>query len=139
MAGKPEKELEVIAEVTPEQTEEIKEFLKTAEVTVEHVENGNTFDIVITVFKGEKNAKVRIANYHTNIVYIEKNGEVLKNIPVRGEEEDGLTGFCQYRRHRGCAPDLRTADPLQYGDRRGRHPGQLWSEYRKRPSGYGRR
>ncbi len=91
VAGKPEKELEVIAEVTPEQTEEIKEFLKTAEITVEHVENGNTFDIVISVFKGEKSAKVRIANYHTNIVYIEKNGEVLKNIPVRGEAEDGLT------------------------------------------------
>ena len=34
---------------------------------------------------------MRIANYHTNIVYIEKNGEVLKNIPVRGEEENGLT------------------------------------------------
>ena len=55
------------------------------------MENGNTFDIVISVFKGEKSAKVRIANYHTNIVYIEKNGEVLKNIPVRGEAEDGLT------------------------------------------------
>ena len=68
VAGKPEKELEVIAEVTPEQTEEIKEFLKTAEITVEHVENGNTFDIVISVFKGEKSAKVRIANYHNNIV-----------------------------------------------------------------------
>ena len=39
---------------------------------------------------GDK-AAVRIANYHTNIVHIEKNGQVLLEIPVEGEEETGLT------------------------------------------------
>ena len=34
---------------------------------------------------------VRIVNYHTNIVHIEKNGQVLKDIPVDGEGEEGLT------------------------------------------------
>ena len=34
---------------------------------------------------------VRIANYHTNVVHIEKNGEVIRDIPVNGEEEEGLT------------------------------------------------
>ena len=44
-----------------------------------------------TVFHGEDKAKVRIANYHTKIVRIEKNGEILLNVPVAGESEEGLT------------------------------------------------
>ena len=91
VAGKAEKELEVIAEVTKEETQKMREFLSEAEIAVEHVDNGITFDIIITVSKGEEYAKVRIANYHTNIVLIEKNGEKLLEIPVQGEKEEGLT------------------------------------------------
>ncbi|MDY5845140.1 MAG: L-serine ammonia-lyase, iron-sulfur-dependent, subunit alpha [Bariatricus sp.] len=91
VAGKPEKELEVIAEVTKEQTEEMKTFLEQTEINVEYIDNGLTFDIIVTLYKGEKYSKVRIANYHTNIVLIEKNGEVLKEIPVADESEEGLT------------------------------------------------
>lgn len=91
VAGKPEKELEVIAEVTKEQTEEMKTFLEQTEIHVEYIDNGLTFDIIVTLYKGEEYSKVRIANYHTNIVLIEKNGEVLKKIPVADESEEGLT------------------------------------------------
>lgn len=58
---------------------------------MEHLESGITFDIEVTVPAGADSAKVRIANYHTNIVRIEKNGEILENIPVSGEEENNLT------------------------------------------------
>ncbi|MDD6072650.1 MAG: L-serine ammonia-lyase, iron-sulfur-dependent, subunit alpha, partial [Clostridiales bacterium] len=91
IAGDPDRELEVIASVSPEQIEEMKRFLKEADISVEHVDNGLTFDIIVTVFRGESYAKVRIANYHTNIVLIEKNGEVLLEVPVQGESEEGLT------------------------------------------------
>lgn len=91
VAGNPDKELEVIAEVAEEQIAGIKEFMDNTPITVEHVDNGLTFDIIVTLRKGESYSKVRIANYHTNIVLIEKNGEVLKNIPVQGETEEGLT------------------------------------------------
>ena len=91
IAGDPDRELEVIASVSPEQIEEMKQFLKEADISVEHVDNGLTFDIIVTVFRGESYAKVRIANYHTNIVLIEKNGEVLLEVPVQGESEEGLT------------------------------------------------
>lgn len=43
------------------------------EISVEHVNNGITFEIIVTVSKGDSYAKVRIANYHTNIVLIEKD------------------------------------------------------------------
>ena len=91
VGGDPDKELEVIAHVTEEQIAGMRTFLDTAEITVEHVDNGLTFDIIVTLYKGESYAKVRIVNYHTNIVLIEKNGEILQEVEVQGESEEGLT------------------------------------------------
>ncbi len=91
VAGDASRELEVIATVPFEKTVEMREFLKNVPVLVEHVDNGLTFEIVVTLYHGEDYAKVRIVNYHTNIVLIEKNGEVLMEVPVNGEGESGLT------------------------------------------------
>ena len=91
IAGKPEKELEVIAEVEPEKIPQMVEFLQSTPITVEHVDSGITFEIIVKVIIGDDYAIVRIANYHTNIVLIEKNGEKLVDIPVEGEKEEGLT------------------------------------------------
>ena len=91
VAGRAEKELEVISEVTKEQIEEIKEFLNTKPIDVKHVDNGFTFEIGVRVSKGAEYAKIRILNYHTNIVLAEKNGVVLLKKEVQGEEETGLT------------------------------------------------
>lgn len=91
VAGDPDKELEVIAHVTEDQVKEMREFLDKTPISVEHVDNGLTFEIVVTLFKGDDYAKVRIVNYHTNIVLIEKNGEILQQTEVKGESEEGLT------------------------------------------------
>ena len=91
IAGKPEKELEVIAEVSESEIAQMVEFLKNVPISVEHIDNGITFDIIVTVRKGDSYARVRIANYHTNIVLVEKNGEVIFETPVEGENEEGLT------------------------------------------------
>ena len=91
VAGDPSKELEVIAQVTPEQIAGMHSFMETVPVLVEHVDNGLTFEIIVTLWKGEEYAKVRIVNYHTTIVLIEKNGEVLMEVDVQGEGESGLT------------------------------------------------
>ena len=91
IAGDPSKELEVIAHVTPEQIADMRTFMERVPIAVEHVDTGLTFEIIVTLFKGEEYAKVRIVNYHTNIVLIEKNGEVLMEMKVEGEGESGLT------------------------------------------------
>lgn len=91
VAGKAEKELEVIAEVTEDEIAGMKTFLETTPVNVVHIDSGITFDIVVTEYKGDSWAKVRIANYHTNIVLIEKDGETLFEVEVEGEKEEGLT------------------------------------------------
>lgn len=91
IAGKPEKELEVIAKVSEEEIAQMKKFLADTPMEVEHIDNGVTFDIVVTLYAGDSYAKVRIANYHTNIVLVEKNGEILQEVPVADESEEGLT------------------------------------------------
>ena len=91
VAGDASKELEVIASVTKEQIADMRTFLEKTPIVVEHVDNGLTFEIVVTVYRGEHSAKVRIVNYHTNIVLIEKDGAVLLEVPVDGEGESGLT------------------------------------------------
>ncbi len=91
IAGQADKELEVIAEVSDEQIARMKEFLENTKIAVEHVDNGITFEIIVTLKKGDSYSQVRIANYHTNIVHIEKDHKVLLDIPVEGESEEGLT------------------------------------------------
>lgn len=91
VAGDASRELEVIADVSEEETKAIAEYLKNTRITVEHIDQGITFDILVTVKKGDSYARVRLANYHTNIVLVEKDGEKLLDLPVEGEKEEGLT------------------------------------------------
>lgn len=91
VAGDASRELEVIADVSEEETKAIAEYLKNTRITVEHIDQGITFDILVTVKKGDSYARVRIANYHTNIVLVEKDGKKLLDLPVEGEKEEGLT------------------------------------------------
>ena len=77
VAGDADAELEVISNVTPEQIEEINKFLENAAVEVRHVNNGHIFDIAVTAFSGDDEACVRILDYHTNIVLIRKNDQVI--------------------------------------------------------------
>ena len=106
IAGDASKELEVIATVDPADIPRMNEYLAQTPITVDHVDNGLTFEISVTVFSGEHSAFVRIVNYHTNIVRIEKDGEILLDIPVEGEGEAGLTD-------RSC---LNLADILDFAE-----------------------
>jgi len=91
VAGDPDKQLEVISSVSEAQQEELKRYLETADISVQVADTPLIFDIIITVYKGESCAKVRIADYHTNIVLVEKDGEVLQSVEVNASGEDGLT------------------------------------------------
>lgn len=77
VGGKAEQKLEVIADVTAAQKSEMKRFLEAVPVKVSASDSGMVFDIVITLSCGGESATVRICQYHTNIVHVEKNGKVL--------------------------------------------------------------
>ena len=77
IAGDPNRELEVIASVSEEERNEMRNFLDNVEIKVEHVDFDHVFDLIVTEWKGDSCAKVRITDYHTNIVLIEKDGKVI--------------------------------------------------------------
>lgn len=87
VAGNPERGLEVLAEVSPEQMVQMREFMKEREITVEHLDQGINFDILVTLYKGSSYSRVRIAGYHTNIVLIEKDGIIQEKKEATLEEE----------------------------------------------------
>lgn len=68
---------EVISEVSDGQKQEMRAFLDRVPVKVEAIDNGLIFDILVALYHGTQSAVVRITHYHTNIVYIKKNGSVL--------------------------------------------------------------
>ena len=82
VAGKAEKELEVISEVTPAQVQEIGAYLKTASIQVAHAATGKVFDIIITMEGEGHRAMVRIVDRHTNMVTVMKDDTYLVNEPV---------------------------------------------------------
>ena len=98
LGGNAAKELEVISEVTANQKAAMRRFLSNVPISVEAIDNGIIFDIIIALYCGTDSAVVRISQYHTNIVYIKKNDEVLLDSTARQtsaacntEAESGLT------------------------------------------------
>lgn len=77
VGGDPDKKLEVIAGVTEEQKEEAKKFLDTIPMSVAHIDSKEQLDVTVRLHKNEHFASVRITNFHTNIVHIQKDNEVL--------------------------------------------------------------
>lgn len=90
VAGRAEKLLEVISEVSKEQKEEICVFLARDIIQVKLAKSDIVFDLTVTIMAGSDSVSVRIVNEHTNIVHIEKNGEVLFEKPLGcgGNEAD---------------------------------------------------
>ncbi len=77
VAGNPQKALEVIAEVTPEQKKEIAEFLDNTPMTIVPLNIIAQLDVTVTLYSEEHSSSVRIAGFHTNVVKTEKDGRVL--------------------------------------------------------------
>ncbi|MDR3730206.1 MAG: L-serine ammonia-lyase, iron-sulfur-dependent, subunit alpha [Oscillospiraceae bacterium] len=77
VAGEADRELQVIASVPEEKHADIAAFLDKVPIQVSCPDTPHVLDIAITGWAGESCAKVRIADSHTNIVLIEKDGKVL--------------------------------------------------------------
>ena len=79
--GDAEKELEVISDVKPEALPAMEDFLRSAQLEVKEAASDIPFDIQVRLSAGEDTAFVRIVDQHTNVVRLEKNGEVLVDKP----------------------------------------------------------
>lgn len=77
VGGNPDKELEVLVDVTDEDLEKTRELLKKKICRVELLEGVSNLQIIVELKAGDDTALAEIAFSHTNIVRLEKNGEVL--------------------------------------------------------------
>ena len=77
VAGKPDKQLEVIADIRQEQIQEIRDFLGQTPIKVALADSEYIFDIGVILYHGEETVKVRIVGEHTNVVLIEHDGRRL--------------------------------------------------------------
>ena len=90
VAGDAAKELEVISHVEQEDIEAMGTFLKEVPCSVCEASSDLIFDIQITLYHGEDNASVRITDFHTNLVQVSRNGEILLAKEITGKEESAL-------------------------------------------------
>lgn len=85
--GDPDKQLEVLADVKAEDIPKIAEFISNCEMTVMKASSSKMLDIDLSLYAGEDSVRLRICDYHTNIVLIEKNGEVLYEADADGDAD----------------------------------------------------
>lgn len=90
-AGDPALELEVLSSIGEGEQAAIRQYLADTPIAVKLADSPFIFDIVIRAWAGEDSALVRIVNYHTNIVRVERNGQVLKEVEAQAAAEEGLT------------------------------------------------
>lgn len=82
IAGKAQRQLEVIRDVTEEQRTEIEQFVAKKCIMVGIAESELLLDVVIRMKSGDHECRVRIANSHTNLVLVEKDGTVIEQRPL---------------------------------------------------------
>ncbi len=92
VAGNADAELQVVAHITEEDRARIAEFLKGRTIEVKCAQTPIVFDILIELFteNDAHSARVRITNSHKNIVFIQKDENVLLDMPVSSGSEAGL-------------------------------------------------
>ena len=78
VSGAPSKELEILSELSEEQKKKVGRLAETLPIQVKESDSGYIFDIQIRVRAGEQSASSRIAGYHTNVICVEKDGQILR-------------------------------------------------------------
>ena len=87
VANKPELVLEVLSSLTAADVPKMKVLIESCPIEVGELDTTHIFEIVIQMKNETDSVTVRLLDRHTNLVYVEKNGEVL--VRNEAEEEDG--------------------------------------------------
>lgn len=89
LIGKSDYQLEVLRDTTPEAVEEGKKFIAEKCISIEHKDTPEKLFIEVECRAGDTSAKAIIAGAHTNFIYLEQDGKVLKDTPLAASSESG--------------------------------------------------
>lgn len=89
IAGESKRKLEVISKVTEDEKQKIRDYIDKASIEVKALDTPFVLDIQVTLFNRDSYVKVRVVDYHTNIILIEKDGRIIykKESNIREENE----------------------------------------------------
>lgn len=87
VANKPELVLEVLSALTEADIPKMKALQDTCVIDVKELETTHIFEILLIMKNEAEEVKVRLLDNHTNLIYVEKNGQVL--VKKGQEEQDG--------------------------------------------------
>lgn len=90
--GDPDKELEVISQISKDNLKALDLFLSETDITLKKSDSPYPFDIQVLIRAGEENAFVRIVGSHTNIVSIKHNNSFLVEKPLCEETSQTSKG-----------------------------------------------
>lgn len=88
IGGDPHGGLEVLKNITPAQVEQAKTMLSDDKVSVSIFETEHILYSEATLFYQTEHVCVRIAEHHTNVIYIEKNGQTILSKPCAVNNDD---------------------------------------------------
>ena len=89
VAGDADKELQVISSVPQSLHADIAAYAGTTPIDITCPDTPHLLDIKLTGWAGDHSAAVRIADHHSNVVYLEKDGQVLLEKPLAGPAVGG--------------------------------------------------
>lgn len=81
MGGDADRIMEVLEAVTPEALERTHRFLAEGRCRAEFLSSPTPLHFIITLRKGDDQVSVEVRRHHTNIVRLERNGEILLDAP----------------------------------------------------------
>lgn len=93
IGGDPKGGLEVLKQITAEQVALAKQMINDHKIEVSISDTEHILYSEATLFNTDQQVKVRIAAHHTNVIYIEKNGELLFSKPCVAESENAENVF----------------------------------------------
>lgn len=88
LIGKSAYGLEVLRDLTPDALAEGKQMIESKCIHIALKENVDKLYIEVNCSAGEDTSKVIICHEHTNIIYVEKNGEVLTDLRQSGNSSE---------------------------------------------------
>ena len=75
VSGRYDLKLELLSTLEESDVDAIKEYKSNNEIVLEELESPCNFDLFIKALRGNDKVKVRISDYHTNVVHVSKNDE----------------------------------------------------------------
>ena len=91
VAGRPERELQVLSEVSQAEIAAMADYLEQTPIAVGSLEEGYLFDIQVRVRALGHRAFVRISGTHTNVVRVERDDTVLLSRPYTQDRQTERT------------------------------------------------